>query len=254
MSVDLALLTWNRATTFINTMSVTLNNGGIAWQDCIWTDNGSEAEQYQRMDQFMRGFPRIHRVRYHHNSGMARGFNTSLCLSRAKYVALMGPDTIMPQGWLKLMVEYMEAIPDAGIVAIYNVPIEHVPERYRANRNIEIVNGLPVYRAMPFDHFIIRRSIFQHVGYWREDFGPYGWSDVEWLYRCEKKLPEIGLNCYVIPNVVGGHYANDGQEEFLNPGDEADYVKWKAREAASKSNIDLIHKCQREGLPYYSPF
>lgn len=251
--VSIALLTWNRAKVFEETMNVSLRNTGMDWGEMVWTDNGSEPEQYERMKIFMSQFKVTAHVRYDHNTGMHRGFNTSLALSRSKYVVLIGPDVIMPDGWLKLFYDYAERIPDAGIVAMYTVPIEKVPERYRKNRNVETVNGLPVLRALPFDHFIIRRSIFQQVGYWREDFGLYGWSDVEWLERCEAILPKHGLNCYVIPNLHCNHLATAGAEEFRKEN-SPDYNAWKQAEAKLAHNTNLIQKCRAEGNPYYSPF
>lgn len=254
-TVSLALLTWNRADVFLDTMNVSLRNGGMAFDEIIWVDNGSEPDQYAMMEKFMAEFPNVTKVRYHKNTGMAQGFNTTLCLSRSDYIVLTGPDVYHPDGWVKLFYDYMETLPDAGIVAQYTVPIESVPERYRASREIEIVNGLPVLRAMPMDHYCIRRSIFQTVGYWREDFGPYGWSDVEWLYRCEKMLPTMGLNCYVIPGVKSNHLGSEGAYEFKpGNGDTEDYHAWKNKEAHKPSNIDLIKKCRAAGHPHYSPF
>lgn len=255
-TVSIALLTWNRASVFVKTMDQTLRNAGRIWDELVWTDNGSEQSQLQRMDGFMEQFKVTTKVRHSMNTGMHRGFNTSLCLSRSDYVVLLGPDVLMPDNWLKTFVEYMDKIPHAGIVAMHNVPIHLVPERYRKNREVEEVNGLPVLRAMPFDHFIIRRKIFADVGYWREDFGLYGWADVEWIERCERILPLLGMECFVIPGVHGNHLASDGAEEFkagVSP-ETLDYHPWKQSQAALSSNHQILARCRAENFPYYSPF
>lgn len=257
MSISIALLSWNRASVFVKTMGVSLRNGGVDIEEIVWVDNGSEPDQYEEMDAFMRQIPNVTRVRYPKNTGMPRGFNTAMALSRSKYVMLIGPDILFPDGWLKTFHTYIETIKDAGIVAAYNVPIESVPERYRFNtKEIEVVDGLPVRRAFPMEHYIFRRDIFPTVGYWREDFGLYGWADVEWLYRCERTLPRIGLNCYVIPEIIGVHLGSEGASEFKAgvTEDTPEYHAWKKQEAFSEKNMALIGKCHAEGFKYYSPF
>lgn len=254
-TISLALLTWNRASVFVQTMSKSLLNTGMPFDEIVWVDNGSEPSQYEQMAKFMAQFERVTHVRYPKNTGMSRGFNTGFCLSRSDYVVISGPDVFHPDNWAKIFYDYMEALPDAGVIAQYTQPITFVPERYRKSKDIEIVNGLPVLRAMPMDHYCIRRSIFQKVGYWREDFGLYGWSDVEWLLRCETILPKIGMTCYVIPDVYGHHLGSEGAYEFKpGNGDTTEYHAWKQAEVKKVQNTNLMRKCADEGYKYYSPF
>lgn len=252
-TVSIAILTWNRANVTCKALGVSLKNTGLNWDELIWADNGSTAGQYALMDYFMNGFPNVHRIQFAENTGMSRGINTILSMARTDYVVLVGADVFQPDYWLKIYVQYMDTIPDAGIVAMWNVPGHYVTERYRGSREPENINGLPVLKALPFDQYIIRRKILQTTGYLREDFGLYGWSDVEWLYRCERIMPTIGYQGYVIPNMHGHHLDNEGADEFRLGVDE-DYIKWKQGQVALKSNHELMGKCAKEGYQYYSPF
>lgn len=254
-TVSVAFLTWNRASVLKRTMEITLNNAGVAWDEFVWTDNGSEPDQYAEMDACLAQFNVTTKIRHSKNTGMPRGFNSSFAACRSDYVVMLAPDIIMPDNWLRTFMEYMALIEDAGIVALYTVPIDTVPERYRKNRSVEMINGLPVLRAMPFDQFIFRRSLLQKIGYWREDFGLYGWSDVEWIERCEKWLPPMGLNCYVIPNATCTHMGSEGAYEFKQgmDADTPEYHAWKQQQSKLASNRELIQKCHREGYPIYFP-
>jgi len=252
-TVSLMLLTWNRASVLEKAMKHSLNNAGHKWDELIWVDNGSE--QFVEMVHIMAPYEPTASCFFKKNTGMQRGYNTGMSLCRSKWMILLGCDCLYPDNWLKTFMTYVETIPNTGMASMYSVPIEGVQERYRKSREIEIVNGLPILRAMPMETPCFRRDLFAKVGYWREDFGMYGWGDVEWTLRCERVLTELGLQYYVIPNQIYQHLGSEGATEFKpDNGDTREYWEWKKQESNRPENHDIMEKCRQENYPFYSPF
>jgi GT2 family glycosyltransferase len=258
-SLALVLLTWNRSDVFIEAMETSLKNMGMDPDEIIWVDNGSTSGHYHDMKIFMSQFKNVTKIRNHKNFGMPRGFNQAFDSTRCDWILLSGPDVVFPEGWVKLFYDYATTIKDAGIVSMYNVQFEKVMERLMGReKELSIVDGLQAYKALPFDHFIFKRKILKELGYWREDFGLYAWSDVEWLHRVEAHMPrKMGLNSYVIPPELytGAHHGKAGEHPFLGPdGNPMDYDKWRDSEINRPENVKLLNKCREEGWPYYAPF
>lgn len=254
-TVSLAMVTWNRASVLKKAMHHSLNNTGRKWDELIWVDNGSN--QFEEMQKIMEPYSPTVTCRFKENRGMHVGYNTAFSLCRSDYILIYPPDCLYPDGWLDLMVEYIETLPTTDIVAMYSVPMDTVPERYRGSKTIETINGLPVIRAMPMETHIFKRRLLSQIGYWREDFGLYGWGDVEWTLRAERYLNEKKINYYVIPNITYDHLGSEGATEFkdgLKEGDTKEYWEWKKHQSALAGNHAVMDKCRKENYPYYSPF
>lgn len=256
-TVSLVTLTWNRASTFKKAIEHSLGNAGRKWDELIWVDNGSRFLELNQIIQTIRPWKPTSSCIMHQNTGMQRGFNTGMSLCRSDYIALLPPDCLYPDGWLETLMTYVETLPNTGMVSIYSVPIENYPERWRGSNQVETLQGLQVLRAMPMETPCFKRELLSKVGYWREDFGLYGWGDVEWILRCERYMNEVGINYYVIPNVRCNHLGSEGAQVFkegLEYGDTREYWEWKKKQAYLQSNLDLMNKCQRDNFPFYSPF
>ncbi|MEY4903922.1 MAG: hypothetical protein RLZZ292_1737 [Bacteroidota bacterium] len=59
-------------------------------------------------------FPEVHLIANQHNPGFSVANNQAIKLSKAKYVLLLNPDTIVAEDTFQKCIDFMEAHPDAG--------------------------------------------------------------------------------------------------------------------------------------------
>jgi glycosyltransferase involved in cell wall biosynthesis len=185
------------------------------------------------------------------NFGVAKGYNHGYVLATGDWIVITGCDMLMPENWLVTMKEYLEKVPQTGIACMYSQPMDKVPERIRGERTI--VNGMDLWPALPFGRRIVRRDLFKDIGYLREDFGLYGWEDVEWGERALRICKEKDLMCYAIPDKVAEHLGTEGVK-MADGKDPADYHAFKRAEVHDPKKIELMNRCRAEGYQYYNPF
>lgn len=247
MKISLVVLTFNRAETVAKAMRHNFANAGAPIDEFIWVDNGSTDHTHDVMTSFEPDISVLHSK----NLGVAKGYNHGYVLATGDWIVITGCDMLMPDNWLLTMKEYIEKIPDTGIACMYSQPIEKVPERIRGDRMS--INGLELIPALPFGRRIVRRDLFKDIGYLREDFGLYGWEDVEWGERALRVCYEKGLRSYTIPNQVAEHLGTEGVK--MHDGkDPEEYHAFKRAEVQDPKKQEVMNRCRAEGFKYYTPF
>ena len=135
------------------------------------------------------------------NEGLDKAWNYDAVVTCAN-------DILMPNNWLRTMIGYISDIPNTGMCGIHCVEGAGSPE----NINGVLVNRTPV----AFGNVIIPATAFREVGYFSEEFDPYGMQDTDYGYR----LSKIGFVNYYIPSITSNHIGHD-------VGQETDYRKMK---------------------------
>jgi GT2 family glycosyltransferase len=92
--------------------------------DVFLIDNGSDPETFKRIKESY-PFTKVHR--FETNQGIAKAINKGIELAKGyEAIVTLANDILMPQGWLKSLIEHAERIKDTGIAAIHCV--EKLPE------------------------------------------------------------------------------------------------------------------------------
>lgn len=247
MKLSLVVLTFNRGETVREVMGHNLKNAGRKIDELIWVDNGSHDCVGEVMWKLEPDVTVINRE----NLGVAKGYNRGIVLATGTHIIITGCDRFMPDGWASTFQKYFESIPQTGLISCYSQPIEKVPERIR--HNIELVNGLPIQKAMPMEAKCFPREIIRDAGHLREDFGLYGWEDVEWSHRVERVCAEKGLITYTIPDFISKHQGTEGVSPY-DGVDNRDYHEFKRRESNDPHKAEMMNRCRMEGWKYYSPY
>lgn len=248
MKISLVILTFNRAEIVRQAMSHNFKNAGRQIDELVWVDNGSTDNVRKYMKELQPDVSVLHSE----NLGVAKGYNRGYALASGDYVCITGCDRLMPDGWLATYAKYLEAIPNTGIISIFSQPLEKVPERVRGLPYL--IDGLPMVDCLPFGSRILPRKLLtEKIGFLREDFGLYGWEDVEWGERALKVLKENHLLSYTIPGVFAEHKGNEGIKA-LNGSEDPAYHAFKQQEARDPRKIEVLQKARAEGHPYYNPF
>ena len=152
-----------------------------------------------------REYPWVHLINNKENLGFSKANNIAIRQSEGEYVLLLNPDTVVAEGTLRGVVEFMDQHPDAGGagVRMHNADGTLAPESRRAvptpmvaarkmlgftkryymsylswdePGQIEVVSGA---------FMLLRRKAIDQVGMLDEDFFMYG-EDIDLSYRLLK--------------------------------------------------------------------
>jgi GT2 family glycosyltransferase len=233
MTFSWVILTMNRKDVVNHSCRWNWEHSGRYIDEIIWVDNGS-------IDDLSLDLPKIDvSILYNKNTGVARGYNSGIVMTTGDWVIITGCDRIMPQDWLKTFQEYIEKFPDGECFSMYSQPIEVVKERVRGI--LDFKDGLKYVKGLPFGARVIKKSVYDKIGYLREDFGLYGWEDVEWAERCEKN----GIVSYVILDQIPRH---------VGDSDSREYQDWKNEQVKSEKTAKKLEEVRNNNYPYYNPF
>ncbi len=130
--------------------------------------------------------------------GISAAINKGIQLSKGyDAVVTMANDILMPDNWLRRMVEAATLIQNTGMCGIHCVEgLQHVTELNGVNVHIE--NAV-------FGNVLIPMGAINTIGYFNTDYDPYGMQDRDFAYR---------LNCmghvnYYIANLKSEHIGHD---------------------------------------------
>jgi GT2 family glycosyltransferase len=141
--------------------------------------------------------------------GISLAINKGIDLTR-NYDAIVtcANDIEMPENWLKMMSEYICAIDNTGMCGIHCV---------EGNGIRESINGKLIDKVFTaFGNVIITRKAIDAIGYFNEDYDPYGMQDSDYAYR----LNALGFINYYIPDMLSKHIGHD-------VGQDTDYRRMK---------------------------
>lgn len=110
MKTSVIILNWNGASMMRKFLPSVVANTPDA--EIVVADNGSTDESLQMLAS---EFPDVRIVPLDKNYGFAEGYNKAIAAVECEYVVLLNSDVEVPEGWLKPMVECMDA--NADVVA-----------------------------------------------------------------------------------------------------------------------------------------
>lgn len=138
--------------------------------------------------------------------GIAAAINEGL--QKAKdydHIAIIANDIIMPDNWLRSMVDHAQRLENTGIVGIHCV--ESLPE-------VDSNGVRPSW--CPFGNWLITKKLFDTIGYFNTKHDPYGMQDSDYGYRATK----AGFYNYYLNKERAQHIGDD-------MGNKNDYRKMK---------------------------
>jgi len=131
-------------------------------------------------------------------------------------IAVLANDILMPDNWLKIMVEHITDIQNTGFCGIYCVEDAGTKE----NINNRIVNR----SENVYGNVIIPMKVIDAIGFFNEDYDPYGVQDSDYCYRMNK----VGFINYYISDLKSVHIGHDvgEQTEYRKMKDASLEEKW----------------------------
>lgn len=251
ISISWALLTFNRASTVEKAITQNMHSSQYDWDELIWVDNGSTEDNRLAIDSLFDETMNVTKVFNPKNLGVDVGYNRAMALSKSDWILITGCDRLMFDGWLSKMVKVLSENPKVKVLSIYSHPIEKLSERKRGE--VHERSSFKVCSAMPFGARIFHRDLLKAAGYFREDFGLYGYSDVEFAERQMRVCKEKGWEHLAFTELHATHLGDEGNSSYGGK-DPEDYWKFKQAEVKDPKKQEVLNNCKANNYPYYSPF
>lgn len=255
MKISWVILTYNRANLVTRAIPHCMRNAGYPIDNIVWVDNGSAMNERNRIrDMFMieTKIP-VTSVYLPKNLGVAKGYNTCMAMARGTHLVITGCDMLMPDNWLRDMVDVMETQPECGVSMIYAAPIQQTPERIRASSLPYSEDVGRIQEAMPIGRRLISIPLQREIGYFHEGFGMYGWDDVVWGNAAERVLKSKKLKAYCLIHRIAEHLGTEGNVGYDHK-DEHEYWRWKKAEVNDPKKAELMAELSKQNWPRFSPY
>lgn len=206
--------------------------------------------------------------------GYTKAANRGLRATNADYVVLLNSDTVLPRGWLRLLLECADSNPTIGIVgplsnaaSWQSVPecfdsqgnwlINKLPVGYNVNEMADLVHQVSPKRLprTPFVNgfcFMIKRKAIDRIGYLDEEHFPQGYGEEnDYCLRAANAGFSLAIadHAYVY-HAKSKSYTHERRLLLAADGDKALRMKHDAERITSlikdlRSHTDLALVCER---------
>jgi GT2 family glycosyltransferase len=205
--------------------SVFAHTAGLEFE-VIVVDNASTDGSKEKLAE---EFPQVKVLRNEYNMGFAGANNVGIRASSARYVLLLNPDTIMPEGAIKETIKFMESKPKAGVIGCklkypdgrfqpttYSFPtawnmFSEATFLYKLFPKTKIFGG---YHLTYLDYntdvqvdwligayFLMRREVIDTIGILDDKIYMYA-DDIDYCYRAK----QAGFEVWYTPRAEVIHY------------------------------------------------
>lgn len=178
-------------------------------------------------------FPKVKIVANAQNLGFAKANNAVLLQTRSNYILLINPDTMVQEDTIRVMLEFFEEHPDAGMAGckILNpdgsfqlacrrsfptpsVALARMTQlskvfpksKFFGRYNLTYLSTDETYpvEAISGSFMMLRREVFEQIGGFDESYFMYG-EDIDWCYR----IREAGWQIYYVHSTQIIHYKGE---------------------------------------------
>jgi len=198
-------------------------------------DNASQDGTPERI---RKAFPQVRLVENKENRGFAAANNQGMALAKGRYLLLLNPDTEVVGNALALMVAYMDAHPQVGVLGpqlrypdgraqpsrrrfptvvtamLESTPLQDILPHNRVLRRYYIEDR-PADETQPVDWLVgacllVRRQIVEQVGGLDEEFFMY-FEELDWCQR----IRQAGWEIVYLPEATVIHYEGKSSDQVV---------------------------------------
>ncbi|HEX8551502.1 MAG TPA: glycosyltransferase family 2 protein [Abditibacteriaceae bacterium] len=227
VDLSVVILNWNACDFLVDALRSIVSQNWRRAIEIIVVDNNSQIDK--SVETVRREFPEITLIAHNENIGFARGNNLGFEKARGRHILFLNPDTIVHDGALDALCDWMDAHPDVGACGpkLLNTDGSLQPS-CRAFpsvgagffRNTFLGRMFPsnpwtrAYLMEGFTHdkeadvdwlsgsaLCVRREAFEKIGGWDADYFMYC-EDVDLCFR----LKEAGFRRVYVPSATITHH------------------------------------------------
>lgn len=210
--IDIILPTWNNSKLTLHCLCSLKAFTDLPYR-VIWVDNGSEADERERVQKRLRELNiEFVPVFFSKRLGPIKAMNEGMRLSTSRYAVWLNNDVCVTGKWLNKLIEIMDANPDIGTISPITDNIASLAKWNKMAQFLDLnIKGPPAMyfnsrasgfvvteRLVSFFCTVVRREVVERVGLLHEGFIAYGGDDD---YCDRVKLAgfktAIALNCFV---------------------------------------------------------
>ncbi|GEM_PF-517258 len=163
--VDVIILSWNRIDDTLAAIDSAVEQEGVS-QRILIVDQGSDAENIERLERYVHDIPRVQLRKLDHNAGVAGGRNLATAMGQAPYIVALDSDAVFARrDVLARVVRHMNAYPNLCALAFritnfFTGENDVTSWDYPSNRRPD--TRFPATRFIGAGH-AIRREVFEAV-------------------------------------------------------------------------------------------
>lgn len=210
--ISLLGLTWDRLEVTKHVFTHNLENAGVPREEMelLVCDNGSTDPKVHEFVETLN--PVYHRINSK-NEGIGHSLNQLYLRSKGDIIVTFSNDIELPNGWAMIAKEYLAAVPNCGIAG-FDWGHDSLPA-------ITTQFGVKAHWLNPtlnrvFGTWILKRKVIEEIGFFCEDYGPYGIEDTDF----NERVNLAGFHSFYMPGVISNHLVND-------VGQDTEYRKMK---------------------------
>lgn len=235
MKVSILALTLNRYDIMIQALETSLQNAGHEYE-LIITDNGSSD---QRVIEWAISKNPVYFRQNSTNEGNPKSLNQMYLRATGDFIVTLANDIVMPPNWLSTMVEYANKVPYCGLVGIHCVASKPPLTEYEGVK----AHFINAKMNRVFSNIGFKREVVNKVGFYSEEFHPYGLADSDFCQR----VTMAGFMSFYLPNLSSQHIGHDvgNKDEYRLMKDN--YLKLNTKIFTDRTNKRLA--ALKEPLP-----
>lgn len=219
MKLSVCMLSLNRYDELKRVLEQNLK--GLTDYELLICDNGSTDP---RIIELIESYKPTYFRKNSRNEGVASALNQLFLRAKGEFVVTMSNDIIMPDNWFEKGLEYHAKVPSTGIVGFDWSGGGLIPGV--TDRDGVTAHFLDKVKDRVFGNMLFKREVFDKVGYFCEDYHPYGLEDSDF----NERVNSAGYVGFYIPGMHSSHIGTD-------VGKKTDY-----RQMKDKSLTDNLPK------------
>lgn len=218
MKCDIIIPIWNQLDFTRDCIQNIVKNTDTPYR-LILIDNASAEDTRRYLDGLTRNSAlEVTLIRNEANEGFIRAVNQGLKVSNAPYICILNNDTIPAPRWLKNMIEFADEHKDIGLIN---------PQcNGHGDTSIDIHAGMLEKESGKYMEMnqcqgfcmLLRREVFEKIGYLDEEFGIGGFDDTDYSMRAH-------IAGYKSAAIRGAYVYHRLHASFDKSGDREDWVK-----------------------------
>ncbi|MBW2143092.1 MAG: glycosyltransferase [Deltaproteobacteria bacterium] len=201
--------------------------------EVIMVDNGSTDATPDYLEKALKRYPGLRVLSNSENLGFARSCNQGACAVSSEYLLFLNNDTEVQGGWIEPLMTVLDSDPNvvavgskmlfpdntiqhAGVIILHDKrlpdPLGAMHVHSKQVADFDLANQLCTYQALTAACMLVRRSVFEAVGGYDEEY----WNGFEDVDLCFKFQEKGGLLVYHPKSVVIHYESQSGPERFTS--------------------------------------